>query len=609
MKWIFTVCLFLGALSLQAQYVDFGEDLKMHKGDFAVGDIDNDGDLDIIFSGEEDGPWHEVGAIMLNDGIGNFTLQEGDRVIRMGRSGNIQFGDIDGDGDLDVIFGGHGDGRSRGIALNDGHGVFTLADEERYPIGEDEVVSCGFADFNLDGLLDYYFFSNNKGMLDQCILYFQQPDGSFEPSTESFGKYKWYEPEVTIVDFDNDGYPDIFVTCHSDNVGHKISALFKNDGFGVFAYFAGSDIGGENINYYHANGTSSWGDINGDGYPDLLLNGDQPNGGDGDGNFRVWQNLNGMSFLLKQEYSKIRQGSVGNGSVLVDWDNDGKLDFFMGGWNFIDGKQQTALYLGTDPATFTFVKSSLSDSFFLPGVSEQGYRIADLNGDNKADLLFCGWGSIGRRVAGYLFSNVSTASTTPVAPTGLKAEIDTGDEVMVTLSWEAPASEAGKYGTTYNLALKNTTTGKWFYNPMAVVVGGEKNGWRKIGGRMGNVFYNKRYELYDLPEGNYEWTVQAINGAYFGGAFAEIQKFTIGNPSGIYKIDAYKPKVYASGNTLKVKGDANAVQSLKIYGVIGVTLASKTFTGNTEMELPAGVYIVELVKTGATPFRTKVLVK
>jgi len=602
MKWIFTLCLFLGAFSMQAQFVDFGEEYGMWKGDFAVGDINNDGHLDVIFSGEEDGPWHEVGAIMLNDGKGNFTPQEGDRVIRIGRSGNIQFGDINGDGNLDVIFAGWGsDGSSAGIALNDGHGVFTLANEDLYPVNHAEtVVSCGFADFNMDGLMDYYFFGNGVG---NCIIYFQQPDGSFQPSTESFGDNDWVEPEVTVIDFDNDHYPDIYITCHSNDLGHKISALFKNDGYGRFTYFAGTDIGAEDINYYQANGTSSWGDINGDGYPDLLINGDQPNGADGDGHFRVYKNVNGTSLQLQQEYTWLRQGSVGNGSSLVDWDNDGKLDFFIGGWN--GSRQETALYMGTNPANFEFSKADLGD---VPGVSEEGYRIADLNNDGKADLLFCGFGSINRRVAGYILNQSPVASVPPAAPTNLNAAVDESDEVMVSFSWTAPASEAGKQGTTYNLALKNTTTGKWFYNPMAVV-GGENNGWRKIAGRMGNVFYNKSFELYDLPEGNYEWTVQAINGAYFGGAFADVQKFTIGNPTKIDNINAYKPTVFTAGNTLTVKGEAGVAQSLKIYGISGITLVSQTFSGNTEVELPTGAYVVELVKANSIPYRTKILIK
>lgn len=599
--------------ALQAQFVNFGEDYDIHKGDFAVADIDNDGDLDIIFSGENNAG-QEKGAILINDGAGNFTPQTGERVVKMGKSGNIQFGDINGDGNLDVIFAGWGTtispGETVGIALNNGEGIYTLADNTQFPKNPaPTVTSAGFADFNLDGLLDYYFFGNGAG---NCIIYFQQPDGSFEPSIESFSSFNFIEPEVTVVDFDNDGQPDIFISAADGNANAgdgenvRFSALFKNDGYGNFIKFEGVDIFRKK-----ANGTSSWGDLNGDGYMDLLFNGDGwlNSGEDNDGIVRIYKNLNGLSTSVGATYEFYRQNGVGNGSVIVDWNNDGKMDFFIGGWN--GTKQQTALYLGEDPATFTFAKSPLSDSYF-PGISEQGYRIADLNGDNKVDLLICGFSGgtmeFNRRIAGYVVNQSATASIPPAAPLNLNADIDDSDGLMITFTWNAPTSEAAKHGTTYNLGLKNTTTGKWLYNPMAVV-GGEKNGWRKVAGRAGNVFTNREFRLYDLPAGNYEWTVQAINGAYLGGAFAETKTFSIIN-SNVNAINEYKPKVYITGNELTVKGDFDVNQTLNVYSISGTLFSSRVFTGDVTEKLPvAGVYIVELRKGNGNSYRSKIIIQ
>jgi hypothetical protein len=627
MKKLFILLAFMGAtMVLNAQFIDF--EIEIWKGVFAAGDIDNDGDLDVIVSGNHVYGDPEVneerGAILINDGAGNFTVQTGERVITAGRGGNIHFGDIDGDGDLDVIFAGWGCNNNvkAGIALNDGNGNFTLAPASTYPINSAaKITSCGFADFDLNGLLDYYFFGQDAG---NCIIYFQQPNGSFTPVADAIKASKRYEPnvgdpvdynfiepEVTIVDFNNDGYPDMWINAADDNVSNtgvetkRFSYLFKNDGFGVLTQYSGAVVP-----FKKANGASSWGDFNGDGFPDMLLHGDGylNSGEDNDRMWRVFANQSGNSIQERWVQEVARQGSFGNGSVVVDWDNDGKLDFFTGGWNPTLDRQEIALFLGDDPAQFTFTRSSLSDSY-IQGASEQGLLTADLNGDNKVELLlngFCGT-PVNKRAAGYMVNQSATASVPPAAPTNLKAEVSNDDgEIMIKFEWNAPAGESGKKGTTYNLALKNTTTGKWFYNPMSVI-GGAKDGWRKVGGRMGNVFYNTSYELYNLPNGNYEWTVQAINGAYLGGAFAANQTFRIEGGNGIYTVNDHTSTVYTLNKRLIVESAADETQFLKVYNLSGVMLVSNAFSGNTEVELPAGAYIVELAKAGNAPFRTKVL--
>lgn len=608
------------------EFTDFGQEYGMWKGDFAAGDIDGDGDIDIVFSGADD---TEKGAIMINDGTGVFTEQQGERVIKMGQAGNIQFGDIDGDGDLDVIFTGWGGGSSvdyRGIALNDGNGIYALADRTQYPVlATNKVTSCGFADFNLDGLLDYYFFGNytvekNSETKEEIpgslkgngLIYIQNLDGTF--TVRDFPTHRFNEPEVSLVDFNKDGAIDIWINAGNEankcdngtqtGDSQRFSGLFVNDGLGNFTAW---NLTG--LSFQKSNGTSSWADVDGDGYMDLLHNGDGYicSGETNDRVNRVYRNVTGIGLEEKFMTEVARVGHFGNGTAWVDWNGDGKLDFISGGWdqtaNGGAGKQVTYLYLGNG---FSFTKGSLGDD--TPGVSEQGYRVADLNGDRKPDLLQCGFGSIGRRVTGWIKNTTSTAVATLDAPTNLAKTVDSTDPTSIALSWKAPASLQGKPGITWNLALKNTTTGKWFYNPMAIV-GGEKNGWRKVAGRPGNVFTNTEYYLYDLPAGTYEWTVQAIDGSYFGGLFAENQTFTI-TASSINSVNGYKPEVCVSDRILKVVGVQGAKQTLNVYSVSGLLLNSAVFTSNINLEMPiSGVYIVQLLCEDGGSHRTKVVVK
>jgi hypothetical protein len=118
-----------------------------------------------------------------------------------------------------------------------------------------------------------------------------------------------------------------------------------------------------------------------------------------------------------------------------------------------------------------------------------------------------------------------------------------------------------------------------------------------------------------------------------GGAFAEPKTFTVGgdnsgngedpgngenpgngedpgNSTGVDETSSYAPKVYTVGKKVIVEGNDGSIQSLNVYTTSGARLVSTTFAGSTEVELSMeGIYIVELTKTNAAPFRKKVLVK
>ena len=85
----------------------------------AVGDIDGDGDLDIVT-----GNVYQQNLVYLNDGAGDFA---GTRNFGTGSDNtySVAMGDMDGDGDLDIVTGNNG--QQRVVYFNDGAGNFTVA--------------------------------------------------------------------------------------------------------------------------------------------------------------------------------------------------------------------------------------------------------------------------------------------------------------------------------------------------------------------------------------------------------------------------------------------------------------------------------------------------
>ena len=96
-----------------------------------------------------------------------------------------------------------------------------------------------FLDYNQDGYIDIYLTSGTwtsdfseepkPDKMPGNRLYKNRQDGTFEDVTEKAGVGgPWYTMGITVGDFDNDGYPDLFLSNYGPNV------LLKNNGNGTF---------------------------------------------------------------------------------------------------------------------------------------------------------------------------------------------------------------------------------------------------------------------------------------------------------------------------------------------------------------------------------------
>lgn len=178
--------------------------------DVVLADLDGDGDLDLII-GNEDG-----NRLLMNDGHGVFTeAPAGNLPLRAGEeTRNVDAGDVDGDGDLDILFANTGwrpgnDPQER-LLLNDGRGRFTDATDQ-LPRDAYTTLDADFADLDGDGDLDIVLVSWQQ---QPHRVWINDGRGHFQDATSAYLPADAVGPgvEVELVDLDGDRKPEIYIT-------------------------------------------------------------------------------------------------------------------------------------------------------------------------------------------------------------------------------------------------------------------------------------------------------------------------------------------------------------------------------------------------------------
>src|ERR1700684_377371 len=127
---------------------------------------------------------------------------------------------------------------------------------------------------------------------------------------------------VSIVDFDRDGWPDIYVT--NSAIGSK-NALHRNMHDGTFRDVAG-ELGVADVNQTGTGGSTGavWGDFDNDGYEDcFLIKWGRP---------ELFHNDHGHGFTRVTEQAGLPSWINANTAIWFDFDGDGLLDLFVGGY-------------------------------------------------------------------------------------------------------------------------------------------------------------------------------------------------------------------------------------------------------------------------------------
>jgi hypothetical protein len=278
-----------------------------------------------------------------------------------------------------------------------------------------------------------------------------QPKGLFNIDEETMETTPTLEARpmshgsVAFGDLNNDGYPDIVTMGYSDD-GPSLT-MYRNNGNGTF-----QELPLDKSIFTNAyEGDIAMGDFNGDGLQDLLIIGTPADGGekhadlyynDGDFNFHCSSRAEGNGLY---GYSQA-------GARVCDLNHDGLLDVVVGGW--CQENSDWAVDVFSQNTDGTFTHSQRMPHWANGG----GFDLADINGDGATDyaVLGYGWSTTGQTNStsfDIMLNNNTDGAVAPDAPTNVKVE-DKGDSIMI--SWAGDESNLG-YG--YNLYVKNTDTG------------------------------------------------------------------------------------------------------------------------------------------------------
>jgi ankyrin repeat protein/tetratricopeptide (TPR) repeat protein len=328
--------------------------------DVSLGDIDADGDLDVVCSNMA----RNYSRVWFNDGAGRLT--QSDQELTMQGHG-VELADLDGDDDLDIFItcAGFGDGRNdyderTRIYLNDGHGVFTDSGQD---LNDLELSGTGVkladvdSDGDLDALVNYYQHDN--------IIYLNDGNARFTKSDKTF------PGAATIGDLDGDGDPDYFAKA----VGKGYRTAL-NDGSGNFI-----DHWDFDDPETRRAGDARLGDFDGDGDFDAVV---------ANGSWRG-EAMPSKLFLNDGTGSFVDSGielpAVKNAGMDVgDLNDDGFLDVVV-----TDFEMPNQIWLGTENGGL--VDSGIRLSF---GEMFRHICIGDLDGDGDVDIFFANFNRPGQ---------------------------------------------------------------------------------------------------------------------------------------------------------------------------------------------------------------------
>jgi len=187
--------------------------------DLTLGDIDNDGDQDVLVGNED------ANRLLINNGNGFFEDQSSRRLPYRAtpeETREVDVTDIDGDGDLDILYGNvaafvENAVRQNRLLRNDGNGFFSDITGTHLPKDDNRCFGVAFLDIDRDGDADIMTGNTNGdrfGGITPFSVYLNDGKGKFTEATGTFlpkaiGGRGF---DIDFRDLNGDGVKDLFLS-------------------------------------------------------------------------------------------------------------------------------------------------------------------------------------------------------------------------------------------------------------------------------------------------------------------------------------------------------------------------------------------------------------
>ncbi len=385
-------------------------------------DCDNDGKLDIItVNGSTVDRYKQGGDPMItlyhqDDGFKFTDITQSAGLTRKGWGMGVAVADYDNDGLPDIYVTGYG---GNALYHNLGNCRFEDVTDKAGVAAGGFSTGAAWADYDRDGRVDlfvsrYVHFDMNKlpdfgknekncsfkgipvqcgpwGMLGESdLLFHNRGDGTFEEVSKKAGvddPNKYYGLGVIWGDYDNDGWPDLYVANDS---GPNYLYHNKHDGtFEDVGMLSGAAVSADGLE--QGSMGVDWGDYLHEGRLSIFVT-----------NFTeqadvLYRNLGAQGFSdvsWPAKLAKPTYNPVGWGTGFFDMDNDGWLDLFIANghvypqMDMVPGapryREPMLLFRNNRDGTFEDVSGVLAS---IPDQSRRGAAFGDINNDGNVDIV------------------------------------------------------------------------------------------------------------------------------------------------------------------------------------------------------------------------------